>query len=105
MLTPPEVLTVGQTPLEFADRLDELDGVVVVLLDAGADGQDVHVEDDVFAGEADLLGEELVGPLADGDLAVLRDGLALLVEGHHDDRGAVAADQPGLVEELRPRLP
>ena len=30
----------------------------------------------------------------------LVDGLALLVERHHDDGGAVAADEPGLVEEL-----
>ena len=36
-------------------------------------------------------------------MATLRsrgDGLALLVEGHHDDGGAVAADEPGLLEEL-----
>ena len=63
---------VGKQPLQLADGLDELDGVVVVLLDAGADGQDVDVEDDVLGREADLLGQQLVGPLADGDLAVAR---------------------------------
>ena len=93
-------LAVGQDPLELAHRLDELDRVVVVLLDAGADRQDVDVEDDVFGREAGLLGEQLVGALADGDLVVLGDGLPLFVERHHDHRGAVAADQPGLAEEL-----
>ena len=70
MLTPPEVLAVGEDLLQLADRLDELDGVVVVLLDAGADGQDVDVEDDVLGRKADLLGQQLVGPLADRDLVV-----------------------------------
>ena len=50
--------------------------------------------------KADFLGEQLVGPLADGDLASAGDRLAGLVEGHHDHRGAIAADQPGLFEEL-----
>ena len=63
-------LAVGQDPLQLAHRLDELDRVVVVLLDAGADGQDVDVEDDVLGREAGLLGEQLVGALADRDLVV-----------------------------------
>ena len=70
LLTPPEVFASGKQLLQLADGLDELDGVVVVLLDAGADGQDVRVEDDVRGREADLLGQQLVGPLADRDLAV-----------------------------------
>ena len=78
LLTPPEVLQYGKHPLELAYGLDELDRVVVVLLDAGADGQDVDVEDDVLGREADLLGEELVGSLADRDLVLPGDGLALL---------------------------
>ena len=54
-------LAVGQEPLELAHGLDELDRVVVVLLDAGADRQDVDVEDDVLGRKAGLLGEQLVG--------------------------------------------
>ena len=42
----------GKTLLELADGLDELDRVVVVLLDPGADGQDVGVEDDVATGRS-----------------------------------------------------
>src|SRR5437660_1266218 len=38
---------------------------------------------------------------ADFHLAVGGDRLALLVEGHDDGGGAVAADQAGLFEELR----
>jgi hypothetical protein len=45
----------GEAALEFARGLDEVDRVVVVLLDAGGDGEDVGVEDDVLRREADLL--------------------------------------------------
>ena len=45
----------GEAALEFAGGLDEGDGVVVVLLDAGGDGEDVGVEDDVLGGEADIV--------------------------------------------------
>ena len=84
---------------DAAGRLDEVDAVVVVLLDAGGDGEDVGVEDDVLGREADLLGQELVGAGADLDLARLGVGLALLVEGHDDDGGAVHAAEAGVVQE------
>jgi hypothetical protein len=48
-----------------------------VLLDTGGDGEDVRVEDDVFGGKADLLGQDVVGAGADLDLARLGVGLAL----------------------------
>jgi hypothetical protein len=67
-----------------------------VLLDAGGDGEDVGVEDDVLGREADLVDQQPVGALADLDLALVGVGLALLVEGHHHRRRAVAAHQRGL---------
>ena len=51
------------------------------------------IEDDVGRIEAGLLGQQLVGALADLDLALDRVGLAGLVERHDDDAGAVALDQ------------
>ena len=67
--------------------------VVVVLLDAGRDREDVRVEDDVGRIEAGALGQQPVGALADRDLALDRVGLPCLVERHHDDAGAVAPDE------------
>ena len=49
---------VRQQLLDRARRLDEVDGVVVVLLDPGGDGEDVGIEDDVFGRKADLLGQQ-----------------------------------------------
>ena len=73
--------------------------VAVVLLDAGRDRKDVGIEDDVLGRETDLLGQELVGALADRDLAIGRVGLALLVERHDDDGGTVAQHLFGVSEE------
>jgi len=61
--------------------------------------QHVRVEDDVFGREAGPPGEQVVGPGADLCLPLGGVGLALLVEGHDDDAGAVAPDRPGVLEE------
>ena len=75
--TPPEIWTCGRVRGDLAGRLDEVDAVIVVLLDAGGDGEDVGVEDDVFRREAGLFGQQLVGARADLDLA--RPGVGLPV--------------------------
>ena len=90
----------GAALLDEAGRLDEVSGVVGVLLDAGADGQDVRVEDDVLGREVDPFGEKRVGALTDLHLAVDAVGLALLVEGHHHHARSVSAQQPRLGQEI-----
>ena len=79
---------------------DEIHRVVVVFGDAGGDGEDVGIENDVLRRKTDLLGENPVGALADGELARLGVGLTLLVERHDDGRRAVAANQPRLPDKL-----
>jgi hypothetical protein len=85
---------------DLAAGLDERLAVVVVLLDARGDGQDVRVEDDVVGREVELLAQQLVGALADLDLALLAVGLAGLVEGHDHHAGAEALDRAGLLQEV-----
>ena len=91
--TPPETLAPGRFCLDPARRLDEVDGVVVVLLDAGRDREDVRIEDDVLGRKADLVDEDPVGARADLGLPREGVGLAFLVERHHDGGRAVAANQ------------
>ena len=50
----------GQVALDDPRRLNEVDGIGVVLFDAGADGEDVQVEDNVFRWEPNLLREQAV---------------------------------------------
>ena len=75
-------LRVRQVRLDPARRVHEVDGVVVVLLDASGDREDVRVEDDVLGREADHVDEEPIGALADADLVLVGSGLAFLVECH-----------------------
>ncbi len=82
--------------LDAARRLEEVDGVGIVLLDARRDRQDVRVEDDVLGRETHVLGEDPVRPPRDRDLPLDRRRLPLLVERHHDHGRAVAADEPGV---------
>ncbi len=84
--------------LDAPRRLDIGEPVAAMLLDAGRDREDVGVEDDVLGRKADLFGQELVSALADCDLAIGRVGLALLVEGHDHDRGAVAQNLLGVLQ-------
>ena len=92
-------LGVGQVFANPLHGIDEVHGVVVVFLDAGGDGENVRVEDDVFGRKADA-DQQLVGLGADFGLARKGVGLALLVEGHDDHRGAVLAAQARLAQEL-----
>ena len=82
-----------------AGRLDVGDRVAGVLLDAGPDREDVRVDDDVLELEAGLVAQQPDRAPRDLDLAVGGVRLALLVERHDHDRGAVAATQPRVLEE------
>src|SRR5574343_1881509 len=90
---------VRQVLLDPAGRLDEIDSVVVVFRNAGGDGEDVRVEDDVFGWETDA-SQQFVRLAADFDLAGVGVGLAFFVKGHDDYGGAITAGQRGLFEEL-----
>src|SRR2546422_3058020 len=95
----PADLAVWQRGLDLPRSLDEVDSVVVVLLDAGGNREDVRVEDDVLRPEADLLGQDAIRPRTDLHLAVQRIGLPHFIERHDDHGGAVPLDQPRMARE------
>ncbi len=90
----------GQVLADPAGRVDVVDRVVRVLVDAGCDREDVGIEDDVLGREVRLRRQNLIGAPADLDLALVGVGLSRLVERHHDRRRAVAADEARLTQEL-----
>ena len=85
--------------LDQLDGFDECLAEEIVLFHPRGHGEDVRVEDDVVGPEARLSREQVVGAAADRDLALDRLRLPLLVERHHDDAGAEAADVGRLLEE------
>ena len=95
----PAGLRSGKSRLDLTHGLDEVDGVVVVLLDAGGDGEDIGIKDDVLGVEADLIHQQSVGTGADADLVLLGGGLTLFVKGHDDDGRTVTLGESGALEE------
>src|SRR6201999_2786842 len=91
---------VRQIFLDPAGRVDEVDCVVVVLLHPGGDREDVGIEDDVFGRESDAVDQDSISTFTDTDLVFERGGLALFVEGHHDNRGAVSQHRRCIFPEL-----
>src|SRR4029077_17911276 len=96
---PARDLHAGAARLDLRDGGDERVRELRVLLDPRCDGEHVRVEDDVLGLPA-VSRQELVGALADVELARRGVGLTLLVEGHHDYRGAVMLDLARLGEEV-----
>ena len=89
----------GQVVANPAAGVDEIHRVIVVLLDTSGDGEDIGVENDIAGGEADT-DEEIVGALADLRFTFKGIRLAVLIEGHDHDGGAVAHAVTGTLEEL-----
>ena len=89
-----------QVLLDPAGGVDEVHRVVVVLLDAGGNGKNIGVEDDVLGRKVHLVHQHPVGPLADLDLAGVGIGLAFFIKRHHHCRRTIAAQEFGLTLEL-----
>ena len=83
---------------DLAARLDKVHAVIIMFLDARRDGEDVGIEDDVLRREADGH-EEMIGALANLDLAVPGVSLTGFIEGHDDHGGAIGHAFSGMVEE------
>ena len=92
-------MAVRQGAFDLTRRFDEIDRVVVVFLDAGRDGEDVRIEDDVFRRKSDFFRQQFVCARTDFHFARFGIGLALLVEGHDDDSRTVREHLARVLEE------
>jgi len=70
LLTPPLTSACGQAVRNPAYRLDEIERIAVVGLDASGDRKNVRIEDNVFGRKPGHFGEQAVAALADPDLAI-----------------------------------
>ena len=82
-------LCVRQVGLDPARCVDKVNRVVVVLLHAGCDSQNIRIEDDVLGRKPNFVHQNSVSPLADTCPVLKRRGLALFVECHHHRGGAI----------------
>ena len=90
-----------QIVFDPARGFDEVHGVVVVLLNACADGEDVRIENDVLRREADFIHQNAIRAFANANFVRARRRLALLIERHHDDRRAIFKNLACVIAKLR----
>ena len=69
---------------------NEIDGVVVVLFNAGSNGKNVGIENDVFGRKVHLVHQHAVGAFANFNFALVGIGLAFFIK-RHDHRGSAIA--------------
>ena len=93
-------LGAGQIVFDPTRGLDEIHRVIVVFLNAGRDGKDVGVKNDVLGRKPHLIDQNPVGACAYVDLALVGVGLPLLIKGHYHRCRTVAAHQARLLLEL-----
>ena len=98
-------LRAGQVLFDPAGGVDEVHRVVVVLFNAGGDGENIRVENDVFGRKTyptlvNIRHQHPVSAFANFHLALVGVGLAFFVERHHHRGRAIALDQLGLAFEF-----
>jgi hypothetical protein len=81
-------------------RFDVIDGVLVVLFEAGGDRKNVRIENDVARIESGALDEKLVRALADFHFPGNRIRLPRLVERHDDDASTIAMNGARFVKKV-----
>ena len=77
-------------------RLDKIETVIIVFFNAGGDGENIRIKNDVFRRHADGFREDFIGACTDFDFALTGICLPLFVKRHHDSCSAIASHQPGL---------
>ena len=82
-------------------RLNKVDGIIVMLFNAGGDGENIRVEDNIFRRKTDLLGQNLVRALANFKFVCGRISLAVLVKCHDNHRRAIAQTRARLFKKRR----
>ena len=74
---------------QFLYRLDKVDAVIIMLLNARGHRKDVGIENDVLGRKTDA-DQQVIRPFANLDLACLRVGLASFIKRHDNDRSAIS---------------
>jgi hypothetical protein len=72
---------------------NEVDGVVVVLFNAGGNGKNIRIKNNVFGREVHLVHQHAIGAFANFNFALVGVSLAFFVKRHHHRCSTIALDQ------------
>ena len=71
-----------------------------MLFDTGRNSKNIRIENNVFGRKTDLVDQQVVSPFADIDFTLVRVGLPLFIECHHDNGCTITAAQFGVMNEF-----
>ncbi len=91
---------VGQVFPDPAGGLNEIHRVVVVLVNAGGNGKNIRVKNNVLGREAHFVDQNAIGTFADFFLARRGIGLTIFIKRHYDHRCTILATKSGALNEL-----
>ena len=83
---------------QFLHSLDKIDAIIVMFLNPRGHRKDVGIKDDVFWRKADAH-KQVVGALANFDLALLRVSLSGFIKRHDDHSCAIRHAQTRVMQE------
>ena len=90
----------GEVCLNIFSGFDVINCIVIVLLDACGDGQDIGIDEDVLRRETGFLRQQTVRSVSHLPAFFEGGSLSLLVKEHHHRGSAVAPHQPGFLQEI-----
>ena len=56
-----------------------------MLFDAGGDSENIRIKNDILGRKSNFINKDVVGAFADTAFVLVGGGMALLIEGHHDN--------------------
>lgn len=93
-------VTVWALSPHYLSCLYKVEAVVIVLIHARSNSQDVQVEDDVLRRKTSIFSKDFVGTLANSDFIFDCGCLALLIEGHNDNCSSILENDGGFKQEF-----
>ena len=75
---------------------NKIDGVMVVIVNAGCDGKHVWIKNIVFGRKSDFFDQQVLGARTNQFVTLKGIGLTFLVKGHHHSGSTVQAAQASL---------
>ena len=84
--------------------VDEIHAVIGMLFNAGGNGKNIRIKNNIFRREADFIDQNFVRTRADFNLALVSIGLTFFVEGHDNNGRPITATQLGALDEFRNTL-
>ncbi len=89
-----------QALLDITGGFNKVDGIIVMLINAGRHGKNIRIKDDIFGRKMHFFSENLITAGTDFAFPFTGIGLPIFIKRHDDNGCAITAYQLGLFDEF-----